>query len=193
MIASLHGIVQWVQDFKIILDVNGVGFLVSVPVSANRKPVECGETLLLYTYLQLRENDVSLFGFYTYEELEVFKNLMTVPGIGPRTALAIISVFSPEALRDVIYRGDVNALAQVPGIGKKTAQRLVVDLNGKIPVSQLQGAPLASNAIEDDAISALLALGYSITEAQGALSHVPHDVIALDERIVTALHYLSNL
>jgi len=191
MIASLHGIVQWVQDSKLVLDVGGVGYLVNIPLSPNRTPVECGETVLLYTYLQLRENDVSLYGFQAYEELEIFKTLLTVPGVGPRTAMAVVSAFSPETLRDAISRGDINALAQVPGIGKKTAQRLVVDLNGKLPANLLQN--LSTFQPEDDAFSALLALGYTTTEAQNALRQVPREMVALDERIVAALRYLGNL
>ena len=95
-----------------VLDVGGVGYLVNIPTSQNRRPPERGETLLLYTFLQLRENDVSLYGFYTHEELEIFKTLLTVPGIGPRTALAVISVFSPEALRDALTRGDFRSGTQ---------------------------------------------------------------------------------
>ena len=192
MIASLHGIVQWVENSRMVLDVGGVGYLINVPASANRKPPERGESLLLYTFLQLRENDVALYGFYTHEELEVFKTLLTVPGVGPRTALAVISVFSPETLRDAITRGDLNALAKVPGIGKKTAQRLIVDLNEKITFNHLQDLNLAGFQPDDDAISALLALGYSIVEAQRAVSQAPKEVTALDERIVAALQYLGS-
>ena len=192
MIASLHGIVQWVENSRMVLDVGGVGYLINVPASANRKPPERGESLLLYTFLQLRENDVALYGFYTHEELEVFKTLLTVPGVGPRTALAVISVFSPETLRDAITRGDLNALAKVPGIGKKTAQRLIVDLNEKITFNHLQDLNLAGFQPDDDAISALLALGYSIVEAQRSVSQAPKEVTALDERIVAALQYLGS-
>ncbi|MCE5259276.1 MAG: Holliday junction branch migration protein RuvA [Chloroflexi bacterium] len=192
MIASLHGIVQWVEASRMVLDVGGVGYLVNIPTSQNRRPPERGETLLLYTFLQLRENDVSLYGFYTHEELEIFKTLLTVPGIGPRTALAVISVFSPEALRDALTRGDLAALAKVPGIGKKTAQRLIVDLNEKITFNYLQNSNFSGSQPNDDAISALLALGYTSAEAQEALSQVPNEVAALDERIVAALRYLGS-
>ncbi len=192
MIASLHGIVQWIEASRIVLDVGGVGYLVNVPTSQNRRPPERGETLLLYTFLQLRENDASLYGFYTHEELEIFKTLLTVPGIGPRTALAVISVFSPEALRDALTRGDLAALAKVPGIGKKTAQRLIVDLNEKITFNYLQNPNFSGSQPNDDAISALLALGYTTAEAQEALSQVSSEVAALDERIVAALRYLGS-
>jgi holliday junction DNA helicase RuvA len=192
MIASLRGIIQAINEQSLILDVNGVGYLVNVPATLSQPCYVLGEPLFLYTHLHVRENDISLYGFRTRGELDLFLTLLSVPGIGPRTALAVIAVFSPETLREAISRGDVAALTRVPGIGRKTAQRLLVDLNDKIVIGHDQEFGLQLNPTDSDAMNALTALGYSIVEAQQALRQVPADIIQLDERIIAALRSFGN-
>ncbi|NLV73770.1 MAG: Holliday junction branch migration protein RuvA [Chloroflexi bacterium] len=191
MIASLHGIVQWVDEGVLILDVNGVGYLVNVPATGTASQIRVGDKLLLHTHLKVSETDIALYGFLTRDELSIFRTLLGVQGVGPRTALAIVSSFTPEALRDAIAHGDVTALSRVPGIGRKTAQRLVIDLNERIQVGTAQERGWI-NPAEDDAVSALLSLGYTLAEAQQALSQVPPSISQLDERILTALRYLGS-
>ncbi|TFH40406.1 MAG: Holliday junction branch migration protein RuvA [Lysobacterales bacterium] len=192
MIASLRGVIQAINEQSLILEVNGVGYLVNVPATLAQPCYALGDTLLLYTHLHLRENDIALYGFRTRSELELFLTLLTVPGIGPRTALAVIAMFSPETLRQAISQGDITALTQVPGIGRKTAQRLLVDLNDKIVVGHNQEFGLQLSPMDSDAVNALTALGYSIVEAQQALRQVPIEVSQLDERIIAALRYLGS-
>lgn len=192
MIASLRGVIQVINEQSLILDVNGVGYLVHVPATLAQPCYALGDLLLLYTHLHLRENDIALYGFRTRGELELFLILLTVPGVGPRTALAVIAVFSPETLREAISRGDITALTRVPGIGRKTAQRLLVDLNDRIVIGHNQEFGLQLNPTDSDAMNALTALGYSIVEAQQALRQVPVDVSQLDERIIAALRYLGS-
>lgn len=192
MIASLRGVIQAITEQSLILDVNGVGYLVNVPSTLSQPGFTLGDTLLLYTHLHVRENDIALYGFRTRGELELFLTLLTVPGIGPRTALAVIAVFSPETLRQAVSQGDITALTRVPGIGRKTAQRLLVDLNDKIVVGHNQEFGSQINPMDSDAMNALTALGYSIVEAQQALWQVPVDVSQLDERIIAALRYLGS-
>jgi holliday junction DNA helicase RuvA len=192
VIASLRGVIQVIDEQSLVLDVNGVGYLVHVPATLNQPCYVLGDTILLYTHLHVRENDIALYGFRSQSELELFQTLLTVPGIGPRTALAVISVFSPETLRDAISRGDIAALTRVPGIGRKTAQRLLVDLNDKIVIGHNQALGWQLSSTDSDAVNALTALGYSIVEAQQALRQVPTDVNQLDERILAALRYLGS-
>lgn len=179
-------------EHAVILDVGGVGFRVHVPSSALAQMPAIGQTVELQTYLCVRENELSLFGFATQEEHDLFVSLLGVPGIGPRTALSILSTFSPETLRQAVTQGDAQALTRIPGIGRKTAQRLVLDLKDRIgpPEEPWQGSGIQAG--DADAISALTALGYSIAEAQSALSAVPDDVRELDERILAALRHLGS-
>jgi holliday junction DNA helicase RuvA len=192
VIASLRGIIQVINEQSLILDVSGVGYLVHVPAVLTQPCFQLGDNLLLFTHLHVRENDISLYGFRTQSELEVFQTLLTVPGIGPRTALAIIATFSPETLREAISRGDITALTKVPGIGRKTAQRLLVDLNEKIIIGHNQELGLQLSPMDSDALNALTSLGYSIAEAQEALHQVPPDISQLDERIIAALRYFGS-
>lgn len=192
MIASLRGQVQSVNGSNLVLDVNGVGYLVHVPSGPNQQQAEIGDTLLVFTYLHVRENEIALYGFFSLDELNLFRTLLGISGVGPRTAMAVVSVFSPETLRDAVSRGDITALARVPGIGRKTAQRMLLDLNDRVSVSHAQEFKLGSSPADEDTLNALLALGYSVAEAQQAISQVPKEITAVDERILTALRYLGS-
>jgi len=192
MIASLCGQVQAIKDGAIILDVGGVGYLVHVTGSLLSDLTQVGKALTLYTHMVVRENAIALYGFPTTEECDLFSMLLDVNSIGPRTALALLSGFSPEVLRGVIGRGEVAALTRIPGIGRKTAERLVLDLKDKIGVGVevLERPNLNQNDV--DVVNALTALGYSLAEAQRALAQIPDDTHALDERILAALRSLGS-
>lgn len=191
MIASLRGTIRALRETWVLVEVGGVGYQVYVPGALLSELTHIGQPVELYTYTHVRENELALYGFRTLEELDLFTMLLKVSGIGPRTALSILSAFSPETLRGVIAQGDALALTRVPGIGRKTAQRLVMDLRDKI--GEPTGALLPSGlAVDADALNALTALGYSLAEAQTALAAVPKDIEALDERILAALRYLGS-
>ena len=192
MIASLHGRIKAVRESALIVDVGGIGYEVRVP---DRLLSECGgagEIVELYTRMLVRENEVALYGFRSLEELDLFVMLNGVRGIGPRLALAVLSIFDPESLRDAILRGDAPALAQVSGIGQKTAQRVVLDLGDRLAASAGAWVPAAVSSANADVINALTALGYSLTEAQSALNAIPADAQDLDERILAALRFLGS-
>lgn len=191
MIASLRGTIRAIRESWVVVEVGGVGYQVYVPGALLSELTHIGQPVELYTYTHVRENELALYGFRTFEELDLFTMLLKVSGIGPRTALSILSAFSPETLRGVIAQGDALALTRVPGIGRKTAQRLIMDLKDKVegPTGALLPSGLAADA---DVLNALTALGYSLAEAQTALAAVPKDIEALDERILAALRYLGS-
>lgn len=191
MIASLRGQIQAVRADSLVIDVGGVGYQVFVPRSILDQPGHIGQTIELHTHLSVRETEVALYGFRAPEELELFSVLIGVSGIGPRTALAALSVFSPETLRGVVSQGDATALTRIPGVGRKTAQRLVLDLRDRLGEAETAWAPAASPA-DADVINALTALGYSVAEAQAAVGNLPAEVSELDERILAALRYLGS-
>lgn len=192
MIASLCGQLQAIKEGAIILDVGGVGYLVHITGSLLSDLPQIGKELMLHTHMVVRENAIALYGFPTSEECDLFAVLLDVNSIGPRTALALLSGFSPEVLRGVIGRGEVAALTRIPGIGRKTAERLVLDLKDKM--GSFGGTPerpaLSQNDV--DVVNALTALGYSLAEAQRALAQAPDESSALDERILAALRFLGS-
>lgn len=192
MISSLRGLVQFLRNGLVVVDVGGVGYAVRMSTSALQKLPRMGQKIELYTHLMVRENDVALYGFTSLAELETFELLLGVTGVGPRVALSILSALSPESLRQVVSHGDVAALTHVPGIGRKTAERLMLYLRDKLAPGE--GAALAPplNATDLDAINALTALGYSVVEAQSALAAVPAEVKELDARILAALRALGG-
>jgi holliday junction DNA helicase RuvA len=192
VIASLHGQIKALKSDSVIVDVGGIGYQVHVTGPLLAELAHVGQTVDLYTHTHVRENELALYGFRSLEELDLFTLLIGVSGIGPRTGLAILSTFAPETLRDAIARGDALALTRVPGIGRKTAQRLVLDLKDKVGASSdLAVGPSLSTA-DADVINALTALGYSVAEAQSALATVPQDVQELDERILATLRSLGS-
>lgn len=187
MIARLHGRVLSLSDDSLIVDVGGVGYRVRVPRSVLDELDGPGDTITLHTHLHVRDNEMTLYGCASEEQLSLFEALLGVSGVGPRSALNIISSVAPETLREIIARGDAVALARIPGIGRRTAERLVVELRDQL------GAPgvpsLASLSTGDaEVVAALTGLGYSVAEAQQALRTLPPGAsLTLEERIRLAL------
>ena len=192
MIASLTGRVKAVRRDALIVDVGGVGFAVHVTADLLSGNVHPGQPIELYTYMHVREGEISLYGFHELVEHDLFVTLLGVNGVGPRTALAVLSTFSPETLRGAVSQGNVAALTRIPGIGAKTAHRLMLDLREKI--GEAGEALTVTPLQEDDAdvINALTSLGYSLAEAQLALRAIPAETRALDERILIALRSLGG-
>ena len=182
MIAALRGEIIARGAGHVVLEVAGVGYKVFVP----RHPLR--DDVLLHTHQVVREDDESLYGFETREELALFEMLISVSGVGPKAGLAILSVARPAEIAGAIASGDTAALARAPGVGKKTAERLIVDLKSKI--GRVTGLPVTPgpHIAEDDAHAALVALGYTASEAASALRDAPPKGSATtEERLAAAL------
>ncbi|HEY4711075.1 MAG TPA: Holliday junction branch migration protein RuvA [Dehalococcoidia bacterium] len=192
MIATLEGILEYRGNGSVIINVGGIGFRVHVPGSTLSQLGAVKGKVSLYTHLHVREDNISLYGFATSEELALFKNLISVSGVGPKVALALLSTLNPEQLVMAITSGDIDLISQTPGIGKKLASRLVVELKGKLEKEWQEIAlPLApENA---DFIAALTGLGYSLTEATKAISKLPDsEELNLEDRIKMALQQMGR-
>ena len=160
MIARLTGTLIERRPDRVVLDVRGVGYEVSVPLSTSTKLGPPGSEATLHTRLVVRENSMELFGFFSLAEREIFELLLQVTGIGPKLAVAVLSGAEVHLLRRAIGTGDVDLLTTVPGIGKKTAQRILVELKEKVGAAWEQAPSAAPGAEAEDAVQALLALGY---------------------------------
>lgn len=192
MFAHIDGIVAEKNPDSIVLDVHGVGFLLNVSGATLSVAPAVGERMKLYCALNVREDAMELFGFHSREEKRMYERLRGVSGIGSRTALQILSAMSVRDLSIALVAGDANALTRIPGIGKKTAQRLVLELKDKIDDEQLTGAAAVSPSVatggpEAEAIAALIALGYSSAEAAKAVSAVLDQASDANQMIFLAL------
>jgi Holliday junction DNA helicase RuvA len=197
MIASLEGIVSAVGKGVLVVQVAGVGFRVAVPQTLLDGISGPGQDLRLFTYLHVRENELALYGCGSEEELAHFRLLLGVSGIGPKVALAILSSLPPDHLRAAIVHEDVTALARVPGIGPKTARKMVFDLKDKVEAELAPGSiqPTPVDAITEadaDLIAALTGLGYSVVEAQAAIHSLPREPGPFEERVRLALAYFAS-
>ncbi|MEA3493603.1 MAG: Holliday junction branch migration protein RuvA [Candidatus Margulisiibacteriota bacterium] len=175
MISHLKGILEHTDKNHIIIDVGGVGYHVNVPSAILAKLPKTGEEVKLFTYQVVREDDVSLYGFLSKEERSLFSLLLSVSGIGPKASLKIISSFPIDKLVSAIASGDADMITSVPGVGAKTAQKLVIELKEKIAKayaikpSEMAIGIKGDTPIVSDAISALIALGYSPREARDTI------------------------
>lgn len=197
MYAHIEGVVAEKTQDTIVLDANGVGYLLNVSGATLSTAPAMGERMKLYCVLSVREDAMELFGFYSREEKKMYERLRSVSGVGARTALAILSALSVRDLSIALMSGDAAALTHVPGIGKKTAQRLVLELKDKVDGEELSGrnavAPQpAAGGAEAEAVAALVALGYSGSEAARAVSRVAGETQEADKMIFLALRGLGN-
>ncbi len=181
MIAYVHGVIEDVSEDNVVIDVNGIGYNVRISAdTASRLPGE-GESVRLYTYTLVREDAFQLYGFLTRNDLNIFKQCITVNGIGPKGALAILSVMDADSLRYAIMAGDTKAISRAPGIGARTAERLILDLKDKIKIDDvLIGKEIAATASlhtadtpqKKEAVEALVSLGYGQTESVKAVNSI---------------------
>jgi Holliday junction DNA helicase RuvA len=193
VIASLRGLVVTTGKDWIVLLVGGVGFRVFVPQTVLDDSVEPGQEATLYTHLHVRENELTLYGCSSEEELALFRLLLGVSGIGPKVALSILSSLAPDRLQAAIAQEDEVTLARVPGIGPKTAKKLVFDLKDKVQAELPRAEALALLTEADaDLITALTSLGYSVVEAQEAVRSLPKESLPLEERVRLALAYFVS-
>ncbi len=203
MIQYITGRLTAVEEDQILVETGGIGYGIYMPASAMANLPSIGEEVLIHTYLNVKEDDLQLFGFLTREDLEIFQQLITVSGIGPKGALGILSVLSTDDLRMAVLSNDVKAIASAPGIGKKTAEKLILELKDKLSIEDVldhasgtgTGVNLASVSDSEtvsDAVQALVALGYGNSEALRAVRQVEISPdMSVNEVLKNALKFLS--
>jgi Holliday junction DNA helicase RuvA len=191
MIRLVRGVVVAGGKDHLVVDVGGatggLGLRVFVPepTAAQFRP---DQAILLYTHLHVREDTLALYGFASDDELFMFELLLNVSGVGPKVALATLSVLTPDALRLALANDEPGIIARVPGIGKRTAQKIVLELKDKVqPTADGLAALAQVTDIDSEVIEALTALGYSVVEAQRAVQKLPKDVVSIEERLRLAL------
>jgi Holliday junction DNA helicase RuvA len=196
MIATLHGELRARWSDSVLIEVGGIGFRVRVPASVLEELGDVGETVRLFTHLLVRDDAITLYGFATAEQLELFDLLLGVSGIGPRLALSLLSSTSAEMLRLAIAREDVDLLTRVPGVGRKTASRLILELKGRIDLGRL-GLPgaVALPPEQAELVEVLTSLGYTAAEARAAVASLPAEAgeLPLEERLRLALRYFGGV
>lgn len=191
MIRLVRGAMVARDKDGLVIDVGGaaggVGLKVhcAAPTLMHHQP---GDSLRLYTHLQVREDALTLFGFETEDELDLFELLLGVSGVGPKAALSVLSTLSPDALRLALSSQEPAVIARAPGVGKRTAEKIVVELKDKVraPGGDLAALAHASD-VDSEVIEALITLGYSVVEAQRAVQQLPKDAVGVEERLRLAL------
>lgn len=183
MIAYVKGTVEDIAEDNAVVDVGGIGYNVRISADTAARLPGIGERVKLYTYTSVREDAIQLFGFLSKNDLDIFKKCITVSGIGPKGGLAILSVLDADSLRFAILSGDVKAITKAPGIGARTAERLILELKGKIKVedtaigmeiqrTQTAGAAAMDSPQKREAVEALVSLGYGQAEAAKAVNAI---------------------
>ena len=176
MIAYLMGTVAGTDQASAVIDVHGIGYSVFMSNRALSRLPRTGEQVRVFTHLQVREDDMSLYGFLSLEEKDLFTKLIGVTGVGPKVALAALSTFEPDELVEAIVAEDVKAVSRIPGVGRKSASRIVLELKGSLESGFGQSAaPTRENANMKLAAETLMAMGFSPTEAEVALRDAPAD------------------
>ena len=182
MIAYVNGIVEDITEETAVLDVGGIGYNIKISSETASRLPGIGEPVKLYTYTSVKEDSFQLFGFLSRNDLEIFKKCITVNGIGPKGALAILSVLDADSLRFAIMSGDVKAISKAPGIGTRTAERLILELKDKIQIDDTlisreiasygESVSVGDSAQKKEAVEALVALGYGKAEAAKAVNSI---------------------
>jgi Holliday junction DNA helicase RuvA len=191
MISQLEGRVVYTGERYLVVDVNGVGYRLFISSDTRTKVSGTHEPIRFWTHLVVREDALDLYGFLAKNELETFELLISVSGVGPKSALAILSLAPPEVLHKAIGAADVSYLTKVSGIGRKIAEKIVLELKDKLASIDLPGSH-EEREQETDALEALKSLGYSLIEARDALRAVPATVTDTGNRIKAALRLLSK-
>ena len=196
MSSYIKGELIALEDEKVVVEVNGVGFGIYMPAQSMQLLPLVGEEVRLHTYMNVREDAIQLFGFLTKDDLQVFKLLIGVSGIGPKGGLNILSQLSPDDLRFAVMTSDAKAIAAAPGIGKKTAEKLIIELKDKLHIEDILNkgteahtkthALHVPNEIQTEAIQALIALGYGNTEAMKAVKQVQIEESTTVEEVLKA-------
>ena len=199
MISFLKGALAGKSESGVIIDVGGVGYSVSMPASDIAKIGDIGEKVTVYTHFHMSENAVGLFGFLTNEQIDYFNKLISISGIGPKAAISVLGTLSVSDLAFAIIAEDVKAITRAPGVGPKAAQRIILELKGKIDTQDAvsvpdRGTAIAASAVRADtgAVNALIALGASPSEAQKTVMQIDATGLTTEEVIKEALRRMSN-
>ncbi|NTW97816.1 MAG: Holliday junction branch migration protein RuvA [Oscillochloris sp.] len=196
MIASLRGTLIHIGVDHLVVETGGVGWLVYAPRTVLGAAGAVGEPIFLHTQMIVREDAMTLYGFSTVAQRALFESLIGVSGVGPKVALSLLSSGAPDEIRTAVAQGDTARLSRVPGIGKKTAERLVLELKGKIDLKGLpaaSGATPAASGLNSDLADLLVSLGYSGAEAASAIGALPADAPEdLEQRLRLALRYFGS-
>ncbi|WP_296065459.1 Holliday junction branch migration protein RuvA [uncultured Mediterraneibacter sp.] len=204
MISYIRGELCDIEEQKAIVDVNGVGYGIYMPQQALSLLPPIGQQVKIHTYLNIREDAMQLFGFLTKEDLNVFRLLIGVNGIGPKAGLNILSCLSPDELRFAVLSGDAKAISATPGIGKKTAEKLILELKDKLNIEDMleraahgsdsedlaSSTDTASNTMQAEAVQALTALGYGSAESLRAVKKTSPECSSVEDILKEALKFL---
>lgn len=191
MIASITGRIQEVLSDALIVQVGGVGLQIYI-AAPTRDRLRTAETISLHTYLVIRQDLLALYGFETHEERDLFILLLGVNGMGPRLSLAVLSTLSPDAIRRAVFHEQAEVFTRVPGVGKKTAQKILLQLQDRVSMAPGLEPVSAASEIDIQVMEALTALGYSVVEAQTAIQSIPRDAPQeVEDRLRLALQYFA--
>jgi len=189
MIAKIKGKIAFFRDNYVVVDVNSVGYKIFVTEFAMGR-IAGKEEVELFTHTYVREDTLALYGFLTSEELEMFELLISISGIGPKAAIGILSIAEPKTIRTAVISGDSSILTRVSGVGKKTAERVILELKNRI--TELQGEDQGTARADSEAIEALITLGYTNAQSREALKAVPEKIKDVSERVRAALKNLGK-
>ena len=204
VISYVKGSLEERFEDSVVVEAGGIGYRIFVPASVLESLPKIGEIVKIYTYFNVREDAMSLFGFLSRQDLEMFRQLIGVNGVGPKSALGILSALSPDALRMAVISGDAKAISKAPGVGSKTAQRIILDLKDKVKAEDILDGfaePVSVHtessdvgAVGKEAIEALTALGYSASEASGVVKKVTiTESMTAEDVLKAALKHLAFL
>jgi Holliday junction DNA helicase RuvA len=199
MIRHLRGEYLYYESGAMIIDAGGIGFRVNISDTSSLLTAREGDEVSVYTYMQVKEDGMALYGFADTESLALFEQLITVKGVGPKAGLAIMSLGTPNQIKGVISGGDASSIAMAQGIGKKTAERVILELKDKVSALPIEGADLAEgfapaaaagSGERGEAVVALTTLGYSKKEAETAVASVTDDDLSAEEYVRKSLKFL---
>lgn len=191
MIATLRGEVSQIEENALIVEVGGVGLRVFVPAPV-RTNATAGEMLFLFTHLVVREDALTLYGFESQADRDLFNILLGVDGVGPKVALSVLSTLTLDTIQRAIFSDEADLLSKVPGVGKKTAQKMAIHLKDKLKPSDALAKVAAFADYDSEVLAALTALGYSVVEAQAAIQAIPKDAPKdVEERLRVALQHFQ--
>jgi len=193
MIGYLTGKIILLKPTQILLDVNGVGYEVRISINTFEK-LAGKNTISLHIYTNVKEDSITLFGFYSEAEKEMFELLISISGVGPKSALSLLSGISTDELRQAIVSSNVERIIAVPGIGRKTAERLILELKNKVREIKEEGVSTSKPSLQKEAVSALTTLGYNLVSSEKAVNKILSELpeCSLEELIKRSLQELNN-
>jgi len=192
MIATLRGEITQIEENALIVEVGGIGMRVFVPTPLKGSK-KVGETVFIYTYLVVRETELTLYGFESQSDRELFTLLLGVPGVGPKVAMSVLSTMNIDAVQRAVFSDEPELLSRVPGVGKKSAEKIALHLKDRLKPAGVLATVASMSDADSEVLEALIALGYSVVEAQAAIQSLPKDAgDDVEERLRLALGYFQK-